>query len=207
MRTRVTFDRDRVDVGREHVSKDRVAHATLCVRDEAATACRVSLSRETPVAEVPAWCLPIHVRIKQRRTFRDVRDGALVWSYELSRTWSGSSRSAVEHLQNTSEPVREVELELHDAGGAHVLARGADSVARTLCLKAARLWPGAPGGARAGGGDGGRRGALAAAGEAADEAAGGGGAKRRRRAARGGDGRRAGQPRGGEEGGVCVSGP
>lgn len=180
VRTRVTFDRDRVDVGREHVSKDRVAHATLCVREEAASACRISLSRETPVREVPAWCLPTHVRIKQRRTFRDVRNGVLVWSYELSRTWSGSSRSAVEYLQNTSEPVREVELELHDTEGAHVAARGADGIARTLCLKAARLLGLA------------RQGELEVASAAVDEApltaepaedaaVGSGGSKRRRR--------------------------
>ena len=59
---------------------------------------RVACALETPVTSPPDVCVPTHVRIKQRRVFRDVRDGAVVWSYELSKTWSASSRSVVEHM-------------------------------------------------------------------------------------------------------------
>ena len=65
-----------------------------------------------------------------------MRGGRVVWSYELSRTWSAPSRTAVEHLQHEQEPVYEVECELVDEGGAYLAAHTDEAVARSLLLKA-----------------------------------------------------------------------
>ena len=138
MRTRVTFDTARIELAREHVAKRACESAVLC-RDGSTEACRVAVSDEPPVAEVPPVCMPTLVRIKQRRCFQDVREGSVVWSYELSKTWSASSRSAAEHLQHHQEPVFEVECELVDAGRKYLAQRDDAQVAASLLLKAKGL--------------------------------------------------------------------
>ena len=94
---------------------------------------------EVPVPNPPSSCLPSHVRVQQRRSFRDVRDGKVIWSYELSKTWSGSSRSGVEQKQHVCEPTYEVECELVDEGGAYASATGEERVAASLLAKAKLL--------------------------------------------------------------------
>ena len=137
VRTRVTFDAERMELGREHVRKDALATALVRSSDEGcAECCRVACAREDPVAHPPEVCLPTNVRVKQRRRFLDVREGRVVWSYELSRTWSAPSRSAVEHLQHVQVPTYEVECELVDEGGAYLAAHSDEAVARSLLLKA-----------------------------------------------------------------------
>lgn len=136
-RTRVEFDAQRMALATSHVAKRGGAHVLLG-DDDGGAACRVAFAAEEPV-EPPSACLPTHVRIKQRRCFRDVRDGRVVWSYELSKTWSASSRGVVEHLQRTTEPAYEVECELVDEGGAYLGARTDAEVAASLCLKARLL--------------------------------------------------------------------
>lgn len=138
MRTRVTFDTDRIELGREHVAKRSCESAMLC-RDGSSEGCRVAVSDEPPVVEVPSTCMPTLVRIKQRRCFRDVRAGAVVWSYELSKTWTAVSRSAVEHLQHHQAPVFEVECELVDCGRAYTDGYGDEHIAASLLLKAKGL--------------------------------------------------------------------
>lgn len=138
MRTRVAFDTARIELTREHVAKRGCESVVLC-RDSSTEACRVAVADEPPVPEVPHVCMPTLVRIKQRRCFRDVRDGAVVWSYELSKTWSASSRSAAEHMQHHQEPVFEVECELVDAGRRYTAQRTDAQVAASLLLKAKGL--------------------------------------------------------------------
>jgi hypothetical protein len=135
-RTRVEFDAQRMALSTAHVAKRGAAHVLLGTDGDAA--CRVAYAAEEPVEPPPA-CLPTHVRVKQRRCFRDVRDGRVVWSYELSKTWAASSRSVVEHLQRTTEPTYEVECELVDEGGGYMRARADAEVAASLCLKARLL--------------------------------------------------------------------
>jgi hypothetical protein len=135
-RTRVTFDSERMELSTEHVSKR--ARQSVVVRrdgDDAYEACRVACASETPLATPPTVCVPSHVRIQQRRRFRDVRDGKVVWSCEISKTWSASSRSAVEHLQHVAPPVYEVECELVDEGGAYRAAHDPQYVAASLLMK------------------------------------------------------------------------
>lgn len=140
IRTRVTFDKERIEVRREHTRKTTECSAVLGrAEHDGGESCRVALSREIPVVDVPDSCLPYHVRIKQRRCFRDRRDGAVTWVYELSKTWSASGRSAVEHLQHVSEPVYEVECELVDESGAYVAARTDAEVLASLMMKAKML--------------------------------------------------------------------
>jgi hypothetical protein len=136
-RTRVEFDAQRMAISTEHVAKRGAANAVLG-GDDGGAACRVAVAVEEPV-EPPSACLPTHVRVKQRRRFRDVRDGRVVWSYELSKTWSAPSRGVVEHLQRATEPTYEVEAELVDEGGAYLRARTDAEVAASLRLKARLL--------------------------------------------------------------------
>ena len=139
VRTRVTFDTQRMEVGTEHVVKQGLGNVVL-QGEEAEDACRVAWATETPLSEPPpGTCVPTHVRIKQRRCFRDVRDAKVVWSYELSKTWSAGGRSAVEHLQRVSPPVYEVECELVDEGDAYLASRPDAAVAASVLLKARLL--------------------------------------------------------------------
>ena len=138
-RTRVEFDTDQIALSTQHIVKTRVRSVVLIRTEEGDEACRAALSTERPLSDPPHACLPTCVRVKQRRCFRDVRDGRVVWSYELSKTWTGNTRSAVEHLQHMSEPVYEVECELVDEGGAYMSARSDSDVARSVLLKASML--------------------------------------------------------------------
>ena len=139
-RTRVTFDSDRMEIKREHTCKQTECSVLMRRSDESdEEACRLAWALEVPLEVVPEVCLPTHVRIKQRRCFRDVRNGGVVWSYELSKTWSASGRSAVEHLQHVSEPVYEVECELIDERGEYIGARDDEAVAESLMMKAKML--------------------------------------------------------------------
>ena len=84
-------------------------------------------------------CVPSFVRIKQRKTFRDVRDNKTVWIYELSKTWSACSRSAVEHAQHMFPPVYEVECELVDEDGSYSSIHKDSHIAMSVLLKAQLL--------------------------------------------------------------------
>lgn len=138
-RTRVSYDADAIRTTQTHVLKRAVEHVVVRTEDGEANAVKVARALEDPLETPPQACIPTCVRIKQRRCFRDVRDGACVWSYELSRTWSSNDRLAVEHLQRTSEPTYEVECELVDAGGAYRDAHGTGHIAESLLLKARLL--------------------------------------------------------------------
>jgi hypothetical protein len=138
-RTRVAYDAESIRTTQEHVLKRSVEHVVLRIDDGEATAVKLARAIEDPLESPPQACIPTCVRIKQRRCFRDVRDGACVWSYELSRTWSSNDRLAVEHLQRTSEPTYEVECELVDDGAAYREADGTAHIAESLLLKARLL--------------------------------------------------------------------
>ena len=143
VRSRVTFDSQRMEMDSEHVAKQSKGSVVFQRSDRVEAsdqeACRVAWASESPLGAPPAVCVPTHVRIKQRRAFRDVRDGAVVWSYELSKTWSANSRSAVEQLQHLSPPVYEVECELVDEAGTYMATRTDAEVAESLLLKAKML--------------------------------------------------------------------
>lgn len=134
VRTRVEYDIDEMRTRTEHVSKRRVTDAVLRrAGDE--EACRVNVAEELPVASVPTTCLPTHVRLKQRLRFEDRRGGVLVWVYELSKVWSASSRTAVEHLHRNVPPRYEVECELVDSDGSYIAQRTDEQVARSILAK------------------------------------------------------------------------
>lgn len=77
---------------------------------------RVSLNTETPVPShsVDAVVEPTLVRMRRRRSF--VLDG--IWRFDLTRSWTGKSRSDVENQMATQPPDHEVEIE-YVAGLAH----------------------------------------------------------------------------------------
>lgn len=91
--------------------------------------CRFSLSRETPVSEVPDVVLPDRVRIRQRASHTYVGKVCTV-RYDLSRTWMGDSKTEAEDEQQKAPPRCEVELEVVKAHAAD-----ADAVARSLLAK------------------------------------------------------------------------
>lgn len=120
MRTRILPDTDAIKLRQSTICKMPVQRVLCsCSAGLCDEVCRVSLAQELPVAAPPPVVIETHVRIKQRRCFRDVREGRTVWSYELSRTWSGSGYQATEYQQHNAEPVYEVEIELVDEDGAY----------------------------------------------------------------------------------------
>jgi hypothetical protein len=139
VRTRVLFDSDQMELSREHLTKEARTDVVFRGGPSPTDACRIAFARETPVTDPPVLCMPTFVRIKQRRRFLDLRDGKVVWSYEFSKTWSGASRSAVEHMQHNSEPTYEIECELVDSEMNYRGPRSDRDVAASLCLKAQLL--------------------------------------------------------------------
>jgi len=135
LRTRVEFDSENMRMGTTHVRKEVVHSAIVCREDDARDACRVTFSIEHPVDNPPASCVVHYCRVKQRKRVVDRREGGVVWAYELSRTWSASSRDAVEHQQRMVEPVYEVECELVDEGGRYLDAHDDERVARSVLMK------------------------------------------------------------------------
>ena len=138
VRTRVSADADRMLMEKEHVSK-RLVSRWLVRRTDGCTddVARVALSHEAPVTDPPKSCVPTHVRIKQRRVFVDRRAGEMgvVWSYELSKTWSASTRAAAEHKQHVCEPMYEVECELVDETGRYAAGMSDADLRASLCMK------------------------------------------------------------------------
>ena len=139
VRSRVAFDSQAMTLQTTHTVKEGVGDVVLRRAGAAADdheACRIAWALETPVEGSPDACVPTYVRIKQRKCFRDRRGGAVVWSYEMSKTWAASSRSVVEHLQHVSAPTYEVECELVDEDGSYMATRRDEDVAASLMLKA-----------------------------------------------------------------------
>ena len=135
IRTRVRYDSSSMELTTEHVEKRLLQSFVASASGDPGDTCRVEVSSEVPVESPPPSTLINFVRIKQRRAFVDRRGGGVVWQYELSRTWSGSTRDAVEYRQHNSEPVYEVECELVDNDGAYLEARTDSAVAESLHLK------------------------------------------------------------------------
>lgn len=139
-RTRIEYDTCAMALNRTHVSKELMRDVVFRrMDDDEREACRIACAKETPVVNPPQSCVPTHVRIQQRRRFVDRREGCVVWSYELSRTWSGPSHSAAEYMQSTVEPNYEVECELVDENGSYLSARSDEQVVDSLLLKSLLL--------------------------------------------------------------------
>ena len=140
IRTRVIANSEKMLVDKEHTRKVVIQKVLVKRDDGSEDVARLTLSHEIPVVNPPASCVPTHVRIKQRRTFKDVREGATVWAYELSKTWSANSRSAVEHKQHMNEPIYEVECELVDEHGTYLMERTDEEVSQSLMIKLKSLF-------------------------------------------------------------------
>jgi hypothetical protein len=139
VRTRVRYDTTDMRIWPEHVAKRTAVSITVARHDDPEEGARIAAARERPVHDVEPACLPTHVRIKQRRTFSDVRDGRVTWVYELSKTWSGRTRNAAEYEQVHGEPVYEVECELVDEGGDYLSRTDDSTAALSLLMKASIL--------------------------------------------------------------------
>ena len=139
IRTRVHYDSSRMEIRTEHVEKRLLHSLVASVSDDPGDACRLEVSTETAVESPPQSTLINYVRVKQRRTFIDRRQGGDVWRYELSRTWSGTTRDAVEYSQHNAEPTYEVECELVDENGAYMEERSDREVADSLHMKVLML--------------------------------------------------------------------
>ena len=139
VRTRVECDLQGLTMNTEHITKTAVCSKIIAVEDGKGVACRVVCSRETPIPTPPKSCFPTHVRVKSRRRFFDRRNDHVVWSYELSQTWSGPSRLVVESKQKNDPPVCEVECELVDGAGKYMREHDNEFVSESLVLKAKAL--------------------------------------------------------------------
>lgn len=134
VRTRVEFDLAIMAVRRTHIQKDEQASITFA-RTCGGDACRVVCNVEMPTIEVPQCCHPHHVRVKQRKCFRDVRMGHVVWRYELSRTWCGPDAASAERMKKVSPPTYEVECELVDEDGHYMDKYDDEHIGLSLLLK------------------------------------------------------------------------
>ena len=142
VRTRVHYDSAAMAIRVEHTTKTRLHTVTLSSIH--GHALRVSLSTEEPVAPevVPQSCRPHLVRLQQRRSFADVREGGCVWRYEMSKVWTGDSRMDAERKQHLETPVYETECELVDgdeAARAYMRAHSDEHVGQSLVLKGKAL--------------------------------------------------------------------
>jgi hypothetical protein len=141
IRTRVEFDHETMLMTQTHIEK-RPLHTMTASIGHVSGACRLCVATETPVSDLPVASVVNFVRVKQRRRFWDRRDDNVVWVYELSRTWSATTRDAVEEAQKREPPVFEVECELMDAQGTYLAQRTDECVARSILLKMAMLMGG-----------------------------------------------------------------
>lgn len=135
VRTRVICDSECMEIRKEHTRKVVLGKALVRGEQGSGDVARVILSHEVPIVDPPGLCVPTHIRIKQRRAFDDRRDDSVVWSYELSKTWSANSRSAVEHKQHMNEPIYEVECELVDQDGAYLHQLSDEQVCESILVK------------------------------------------------------------------------
>lgn len=138
IRTRVEFNADNMEVSKTHITK-QVQRRAVAHRAEDGDACRITCSTETPVTDLPNVCIPVHVRVQQRKRFHDVREGNLVWVYEVSKVWSGPNRKLVERKQHEEEPAYEVECELADVTGDYMACHTDEEIACSLELKSRLL--------------------------------------------------------------------
>ena len=111
---------------------------------------RVSLNFEEKVdaAKIPTYVTPSFVRIKSRKRFFYGHDESKepLWVYDLTRSWSGSTKEEAENKQKNDETQYEIECECLDAVRymADVdpqFSRQDESyVATSLLLKMARMF-------------------------------------------------------------------
>lgn len=139
VRTRVQYDSARMHVDTKHVEKRSIQSFVTSVSNEPGDACRIEVSSETPVESPPQSTLINYVRVKQRRVFMDRREHGDVWQYELSRTWSATTRDAVEYNQHNCEPCYEIECELVDTSGTYMRERCDDHISESLHMKVLML--------------------------------------------------------------------
>ena len=135
IRTRVSFDSQTMTANTEHIVKVLKSDHVMTHNGGEEVSFRVAVSEETPLEDPPAVCIPTFVRIKQRRVFKDIRNGNVVWCYEFSKTWSATSRSSVEHAQHMMPPVYEVECELLDPDGTYMDEKTDDTISTSLIMK------------------------------------------------------------------------
>lgn len=135
VRTRVHYDSECMELHTEHMEKRSIQSFVASVSNDPGDTCRVEVSSEIPVDSPPQSTLINYVRVKQRRTFVDRRDFGDLWQYELSRTWSATTRDAVEYNQHNCEPSYEVECELIDAEGVYMGGKDDDHISESLHMK------------------------------------------------------------------------
>lgn len=135
VRTRVQYDSARMHVDTKHVEKRSIQSFVASVSNDPGDTCRVEVSSETPVESPPQSTLINYVRVKQRRAFVDRREYGDVWRYELSRTWSATTRDVVEYNQHNCEPCYEIECELVDTSGTYMRERDDEHISESLHMK------------------------------------------------------------------------
>lgn len=129
VRTRVVADTDEVQMKIEHACKKTLQSFTVANDD--GDYCRIQLSRETRVENVPERCTPVFVRIQQRKTFY-----AKSWRYDLSRTYAGCSRTIAETRRASGDARYEVECEMLPNAFRHVPS---DLAVTSVCARLAGL--------------------------------------------------------------------
>lgn len=139
VRTRVEFNSEDMKMKTTHVHKVMEHNVLVSRGDVSRDACRIAASVEHGVDDPPHMCLVSYVRVKQRRQFECWRNGNIVWTIELSRTWSGPTREVVEYQQKNVEPKYEVECELSDTTREYMATRTDAEVANSILLKVGLL--------------------------------------------------------------------
>jgi hypothetical protein len=137
-RTRVETNVSNLTFEKSHVYKKGLLSKTLIREEEGGDACKIACSSEKTETP-PTVCFLSYVRIKQRKTFRDIRENCVVWSYELCKTWSAPSKEAAEYKKKYEEPIYEVEVELVDEDGSYMETNTDNQIAESIYLKSKLL--------------------------------------------------------------------
>lgn len=115
LRTSVVFDTETFNMHTVTVRKEPVKHLLLPLHDGIVV--KFALAREVPVKGPAKAVDTTFFRLKQRKShvYFGKANSPFV-SYDLSRTWSSTTKSDAERKQRNEPPVFELELELkHNA--------------------------------------------------------------------------------------------
>jgi hypothetical protein len=146
-RTSVFMDAETRELKSVHIKKHNEQKVTLQSSSEVVKLydIRVGLNFEEVLASsiLPTHTTPSLVRIKSRKRYMYARDRSEdpVWSFDITRSWSGKTRAEAEKNQQQDRTTYEIEVEcLNPIRYQQKAKQDENYTATSLLLKAARLF-------------------------------------------------------------------
>lgn len=108
-------DKNTLILENEDIIKNRIKLLRM-VTNNNTDGCKLCLSTEMLISvPTPVVVRPMHVRIKQRKSFiYKTPDNAVTWRYDFSMCWEGKTKLEAEIAQQNNMTVYEFEIELVD---------------------------------------------------------------------------------------------